>query len=187
MSREIGDVVRQPLSVGEHSRRRLEERLAVRFPRVLAFLARVVWSLPRRSWLRQAVIRRALRLTYEAFQRGDHEAQVVLFHPDGEVIPPAEFAALGFEPSYRGREQRAVMQRRWNAEWGEIRIESEEAIDLGDDRLLVVGRLVASGPSSEAVVSHQWAEIFTISGGLAIREEVFLDREEALKAAGLTV
>ena len=99
---------------------------------------------------------------------------------------PSEMVALGFEPSYRGREARARMQRRWYMEWGELRANIEEVVDLGDDRLLVVGSFVGSGPRSGAVVGHDFAEIFTISGGLAIREEIFLDREEARKVAGVS-
>ena len=55
-------MVRQPMAVAARSRRRLEERLGVRFPGVMAFLDRVGWRVPPRSRLRQAFLRRAAEI-----------------------------------------------------------------------------------------------------------------------------
>jgi hypothetical protein len=60
MSQENVEIVRHPLAISDRSHRRLEERLAVRFPRVLAFLVRAAWRLPHRSRLRGALLRRAV-------------------------------------------------------------------------------------------------------------------------------
>jgi hypothetical protein len=49
MSQENVDPVRQPLTVASHSHRRLEQRVALRFPRGRTLLARLVWRLPLRS------------------------------------------------------------------------------------------------------------------------------------------
>jgi hypothetical protein len=75
-------------------------------------------------------------------------------------------------------------ERRWNAEWGRLRYECEEIIDLGD-RLLLTARFEGSGPSSGAGFNNEFAEIFTISAGRVIREQAFFDHGEALDAAGL--
>jgi ketosteroid isomerase-like protein len=183
------EVVRQPIAVRAHSRRSLEEHL-VRFPRAVALLARAIWRfyclLPARSRIRQAIVRRYTQREFEATNRRDREVQLALYHPEGESTFPPELAALGWEPLTRGREARLSVQQRWDAEWGEFRFEPEEVIDFSDDRVMVVGRIKGSGLTSGAAVDHDWAIIFTLSGGRAIREQVFLDRGEAFAAAGLS-
>jgi ketosteroid isomerase-like protein len=108
-----------------------------------------------------------------------------LYHPDIQSIFDESMVSLGIEPVYHGREARIDMQQRWNAEWGDWQFEPEELIDLGDSRLLIIGRLKGSGLSSGAPVNHECGFLFTLSAGLAIHEQVFLDRSEALNAAGL--
>jgi ketosteroid isomerase-like protein len=185
MLRENVEVVRQPIAVRAQTHRRLEERLALRLPRLLGLLARAVWRLPPRSRLRRAIIRRAVRLGFEAANRGDYEAAFVLYHPEVEAIPPAGFVGLGEDSLYRGREERVRFQRRWHAEWGEFRFDPEEIIDLGD-RLLVLGAIKGSGLSSGAPTDSEWAVLFTISAGSVIRDLGFLDHGEAFRAAGLS-
>jgi ketosteroid isomerase-like protein len=185
MSEENVELVRQPISVRVQSRRRVEERLAVRFPGAVAFLARAFSRLPPRSRLRQASVRRAAQLGFESMNRDDVEAALALYHPEVELIVPPELVGLGLDPLYRGREERFRFQRRWNAEWGEFRYEPEEIIDLGD-RLLMVGRIRGTGLSSRVAVGNEWGLLVTISAGRVIREQVFVDRAEALEAAGVS-
>jgi ketosteroid isomerase-like protein len=185
MSQANAEVVRQPIAMRTQTRRRLEERLALRFPPALALVARAVLRLPPRSRLRQASVRRAAQLGFESMNRDDVEAALALYHPEVELIVPPEFVGLGLDPLYRGREERFRFQRRWNAEWGEFRYEPEEIIDLGD-RLLMVGRIKGSGLSSRAAFGNEWGLLVTISAGRVIREQVFLDHAEALEAAGLS-
>ena len=189
MSRENVEVVRQPIAVADRSRRRLEERFGLRFPRALALLAGAAWRLylllPPRSRLRQAFVRRYMQHGVEAVNRRDLEAAFLLYHPDVESTFDERVVALGFEPVYRGREARIEAQRRWIAEWGEERSEPEELIDLGGGRLLMLVRNRGKGPSSGAVVDRRNAFLFTLSAGRVIREEIFLDRAEALEAVGL--
>jgi ketosteroid isomerase-like protein len=109
----------------------------------------------------------------------------VLYHPDTELITPPNMVELGFDSVYRGREARFGFQRRGTAEWGEMRFEPEELLDLGD-RLLFVGRVKDSGLSSGAGFAGAWANLLTISAGRVIREQPFFDRGEALEAAGLS-
>ena len=187
MSQHTAEIVRQPLALRAHTRRRLEERLALRFPDVLALLVRSVLRLPLRSRLRRASVRRAAQLGFEALNRDDVEAAFVLYHPDVELDLPTDFVGLGLDPPERGREARVNFERKWNAEWGVRRYGFEEIIDLGDDRLLLVGRFKASGPSSGAGFDNEFAEIFTFSAGKIIREQAFIDHAEALNAAGLAV
>jgi hypothetical protein len=87
-------VVRQSMAVRPQSqRRRLEERLVGRFPRVIAFLARATWRFSPRSRLRQVLVRRTMRLCLEATNRGD-VWPFAFYHPNGESIFPPQIATL---------------------------------------------------------------------------------------------
>jgi ketosteroid isomerase-like protein len=179
------DVVRQPITLRSHTRRRLEERLALRFPGAAALVARSMLRLPPRARLRRLAIRRTAQLGWESLNRDDVEAALALYHPDIELIVPEEFVGLGLEPVYRGFEQRKSFEQRWIADWGKLRYEFEEVIDLGDGRVLMLGRVRTSGVTSGAAVDREFAEIFTFSAGRVIREQPFLDHADALEAAGL--
>ena len=186
MSQEHVEIVRQPLALRAHTRRRLEERLALRFPRALALLVRAGFRLPPRSRLRRFLVHRAAQLAFEALNRDDVDAAVALCHPEIELNLPKEFVGLGLDPPERGRDERVSFERQWNAEWGGLRYELGEVIDLGDGRVLLVGRFKASGTSSGAGFDNEFAEIFTLSAGQVIREQAFFNHAKALKAAGLS-
>jgi len=60
MSQDNVEILRQPLTAAPHSLRRLEERLGLRFPGLLALVDRLVRGLPPRSRLRRAAFGHAL-------------------------------------------------------------------------------------------------------------------------------
>jgi ketosteroid isomerase-like protein len=186
MSQENLEVVRHPIALKASSRRSLEEHFYLRFPSVVTFVIGAVWarlrpgSRPRRALL--------LRFTYRGFDalnRGDFESSFLLYGPDCEMITPPSLVEVGFDPVYHGREGRFEFQRRWTAEWGEMRFEPKEVLDLGE-RVLFVGRFNGSGLSSGAGFESDWANLLTISAGRIVREQSFFDRQEALEAAGLS-
>ena len=186
MSEEEPKVIRMPMGVGRSTHRRMEERVALRFPRLLNLGARTALRLPRRSRLRQALLRRAFRLGWEAHNRGDYEAGFVFYHPDVEAIFPSELSSIGSLSDSHGREERTRLQVKWGEEWGEFRFEPEELIDLGDGRFCTVGRVAGTGSASGVASDSDWAVLHVIAAGQVIREEVFLDRNQALETAGLS-
>ena len=185
MSQEDVEVARQPITVRAHTRRRLEERLALRLPRAAALVSRAAYRLPPRSRLRRAFIRRFLQLAVEAYNRRDFEAFFTLFHPEVEFETPPQLQGLGLDAIYRGREACRRFEERWIAEWGDFQVKPSEFIDLGS-RILLLGRLKGSGPSSGAAINNEWADLATVSGGRVIRRQIFLDPAQALEAAGLS-
>jgi ketosteroid isomerase-like protein len=185
MSQQNPEVVRQSLELAADSHRRLDERLALRVPYIRVLVARTWWKRPPRSRLRQAILLRVVRLGFEAANRGDYEAAFGFYDRDVEFIPPASLIGLGDESSYRGPEARIEYEKNWRAEWGDFRYGPEELRDLGD-RLLLIGRISSSGLSSGAAIDTDFANLFTISAGLVIREQVFFSHAEALEAAGLS-
>jgi ketosteroid isomerase-like protein len=185
MSQENVEVVRQPIVIGARSRRRLEERISLRFPAIRSLVGRAVWSLPPRSRLRQALIRRSVKLGFEALNRGDFKSAFSAYDPEVELVPAPQLKGLGLDNVYRGLEGRTRFQERWHAEWGDFQHVPEEVIDLGDGGVFVLGRLCGTGRSSGAAFDSDLGVVFTISAGRVIREQSWLDRDEALEAAGL--
>ena len=51
---------------------------------------------------------------------------------------------------------------------------------------MTVGQIKGGGLSSGADVDSDWALLLTLAGGRVIREQVYADRDEARKAAGLS-
>jgi ketosteroid isomerase-like protein len=185
MSQENVGMVRQPVAVATRSRRRLEERVGLRFPRVMAFLDGLLWRLPPRSRLRQAVLRRLIQLGHEALNRGDFEAAFARYDPHIELVSDSRLMGLGFDGVYRGHAERVRFQQRWVAEWGDFRFEPQELIDFGDGRLFMHGRIVGSGLTSGAGFDSDWAVLLTVSDARVVREQFFFNRGDAFEAAGL--
>ena len=185
MSQENVEIVRQPIEVGTSTRRRLQERLFLRVPGVGIALTRAVFRMRPSSRLRQVMLRRALRLSVEASNRGDLEAIFALAHPDHETIPPPELVGIGFDAVYHGRDGRLRFQQQWVAELGEFQQESEEIIDLGD-RVLLHGQMKGTGLSSGAEWHSEAAYLLTVSDGRVIREQLFRSHQQALEAVGLS-
>jgi ketosteroid isomerase-like protein len=180
-------IVRNPVAVNVKSRRRpLDAALFLLFPPFTRSLTRAVFRMSPRSRLRQAFLSRYLRVGLEAVNRGDLEAAFAVYHPNAVANFAEGLVSLGFDTAYMTREDRVAAERSWRAGWSEFRYEPEELTDLGDGRLLVFGRMRGRGGASGAVFDNEWSMILTISGGYVTHEQVFLDRAEALEAAGLS-
>jgi len=191
MSQRDVEIVRQPITVRADTRRGLDQRLMVRLPGQSRALFRVLWlglrRLSPRSWLRRAVLRTVIPRACEALNRRDLEVFSIFVHPEIESVNTPQVVALGgLVPGSRGRETWVEGQRRWLADWGELRYEPNEVLDLGDDRLLLLGRSRGIGRRSGIEIDTEWGLLATISDGLLAREQNFLDRGEALGAAGLS-
>jgi ketosteroid isomerase-like protein len=179
-------VVRKPVRVHERSRRTLDQRLNLRFPRLVAAQARLIGRLPPSSRLRQAAVWRGSRLAAEAFNRGDLDAYLLSFHPDCEWQPLPEFVEAGLaEPSYSGL---AGWGEYWSAVsevWGsDLRMELLELIDTGD-RLVALANLHARGQASGVPLSRKYAQVVTLKDGLVIHQREYPDHAQALEAVGV--
>lgn len=97
------EFVRKPLQVGEGSRRTLDQRLFVRFPRLAAAAFRLIGRLSPGSRVRQVALWRAVRLGVEAYNRRDLDAVVIAYQPDLEYHPYREFVEAALtESCYAG-------------------------------------------------------------------------------------
>jgi ketosteroid isomerase-like protein len=128
----------------------------------------------------------AARRMHEAFNRTFSEGTADLFealHPEAEWIP---ITAVLDGTSYRG--ESAI--RRWmddmKHQWEFYETRPEEFLDLGDDRVLVLGTWQAQGRGSGVELnSQQAAWLIRVEAGKVIRMQTFTDRLKAFEAAGL--
>ena len=122
------------------------------------------------------------RRGYEAFARRDLDAVFELFDPEIEAHDPPEMPDAAI---HRGHD---AVRRDWEQTYElfeDFTIEVEETLDCGDDVVVFLryrGRGSESGAEVEALMAHVW----TVRNGKAIRLRQFLDREQALEAAGLS-
>jgi uncharacterized protein len=127
-----------------------------------------------------------VRRGYEAFARGGIEA-VMDFVSSGPVSPELEWIPPPDAPThgvYRGRDEAEAEFYEWSGQFEDYAWEPSEFIDAGD-RVLVIGRQRGRGKGSGAAVSAQEFHVWTIQAGKMVRMEMFRERSEAVRAAGL--
>ncbi len=69
--------------------------------------------------------------------------------------------------------------------WSQWRFEPERYLDAGST-VVVLARLVAEGGTSGIHLEREVAHLWTLDNGLATSIQVYLDRAQALEAAGLS-
>jgi ketosteroid isomerase-like protein len=99
------------------------------------------------------------------------------YRPSADLMPP------DLDSVFHGHDGYRRLWRYWLDAFGDIRWEPEEILDLGD-KVLVTTQQRGHGSGSGAAVSEPVFQLFTFRRGLVIRQEDFLDRSQALDAAG---
>jgi ketosteroid isomerase-like protein len=126
----------------------------------------------------------AFERAIEAYNRRDIDAFLEPIDPEVE-LPGALQALLESEAKvYRGYEGVRQWVRDIDEALANIRLELPEIHDLGD-RLVAIGRLSARGQASGAETESPFGCVLEWKNGKATRVVSFLDRKEALEAAGL--
>jgi ketosteroid isomerase-like protein len=120
----------------------------------------------------------------DAWNREDLDAFLATWHPDCEWRPAFPRSLEGVGTVYRGREGIARAWHGVRAVWKEYRLEPEDAKVVGE-RLVVVGRVIARGRESGLELDSGWSALVGYRDELAISAWDWLDRDEAVKAAGL--
>jgi ketosteroid isomerase-like protein len=174
---------RQHLRCRERSRRTLDERIAIRLPAIAASLTARVSRLPPSSKLRQRVLARAVCRGFAALQRGDFEAALGSFY-DPDVEWHGAAGGLDEGRVARGRTEVVEAFRDYYDTWERLELRPEEIIDTGDE-LIVLVHEVARGRKSGVVMETDTAAISTLHEGRVIQVRNYLDRSQALEAAGL--
>ena len=120
-----------------------------------------------------------VRTAQQQFARGDFSWIEVA--DDFELVTPRENPDGG---TYHGEAARRWLMA-WHDSFEEITIESTEMIDTGDE--VFAGILQRGRPhGSSAVVEERSWQVVTLRDGVVTRVEAFLERAQALEAAGLS-
>jgi len=126
-----------------------------------------------------------IRAGLEAWNRRDLDLALAGLHPEVEWrLPGAEGAGLDLDQTYRGPEGvKRFWELFWEA-WEWISLEPEEFIDLGEDRLLVVGRFHARGRGSGVEIEQTFAHLYEFRDEQIIGFDAHWSKAGALEAVG---
>jgi ketosteroid isomerase-like protein len=120
----------------------------------------------------------------ETFNRREFEESLRILSPD----PSFEWDTTMVVPDgrvYRGTEE---IEAYWSdvfSRWHEFRIEPEE-FHAGEDAVVMLGSLHGKGAESGVPIVAPWHQVWRFRGESPVRCENYSDRDEALRAAGLT-
>jgi ketosteroid isomerase-like protein len=112
-----------------------------------------------------------------------------LIHPSFEVSLDSGYAGLSdatSERNLRGIDAFREMWRDWLSAWESFRLDVEDLLPLVDSRVLALVDMHARPKSGGIEMSLRGAAIWTLIDGQVSRIQLFLDRDEALEAAGLS-
>ena len=130
------------------------------------------------------MLARSVALAYAAANRRDlksfyrHGFKIYGYRPSPDLRP------LDLDATFYGQDGYLRLWRYWSTRRGHP-VEAEEILDIGErprHECEQRGRRLGSG----VVVSGRF-QLFTVRRGLIVRQEDFLDRSEALDAAGVRV
>ncbi len=113
-----------------------------------------------------------------AYNRGDLDAALALYHPDVEFVT----LLLG---NHHGKEAFLRLYEENKAAVLGYTLIPEEVIDAGD-KVVAVVRMGGAGRVSEIGLGDRLAFLVTIKNGLIVRQQTFRNRAEALAAAGVS-
>lgn len=124
------------------------------------------------------------RRAHDAFNRGDREAFLTLWHEDCEYLPALVSGTEGPEGVYRGRDGLRLFWETIHSEFTDLSSEIDEVHALRDGLLgVIVFR--ARGTASGALTEMRIAQRSTYREGKVHAARDHLDIEEAKVAAGL--
>ncbi len=124
------------------------------------------------------------RRAAEAYNRRDIDTFFAEFATPDLEWWPARARAFGGD-CYRGRDGIERFLAETAETWEALQTVPEEFRDLGD-RVLVLGRLKGRGKGSGVPVDQLFVNILDFRGGRVWRSRVYFDRDEAMRAAGVT-
>ena len=173
-----------PLRVRKRSRRTLDQRFALRFPRLARAYFRLFLRLPPSSRVRQAAVSRFARLGAEAYNRRDLDAMGIGYHPEFEYHIALEWGESGLlEPVYHGLEgHRRYVASTAEVFGAEVYLSPTELLDLGD-RLVMLGSVPMRAQASGIELTEEFALVTTLKDGMIFRIHEYYDHDEALREA----
>jgi ketosteroid isomerase-like protein len=129
---------------------------------------------------------RTTRRLNAAFSERDWAAAADALHPDIEMdttrVPFAELARV-----YHGLDDVAGFWANWLEAWGAVDTADPELIEVGDQVFAWARRQTVQGRGSGIEVEMpEFGWVMTFREGKLVRATIYMDRAEALEAAGLS-
>lgn len=123
-----------------------------------------------------------VRRSIDAYESGDIEAALAAY--DVETV----FDVSSVRPEggvFRGRDgvEKAILA--WVGGWADYRFEVKEITDKGD-RVLAIIREFGRGEESGVEIDQHTFWVNTMRNGRIVHTKLFIDRDQALEAAGLS-
>ncbi len=130
------------------------------------------------------IVRRIL----EAFDMGLKTRDWEAAWETGAVAEDVEFVAFAEleRRSYRGRAGFVEFMSMWTEDFADYSIQTERLIDAPGDSVVALLTQSATGRASGAPVVQEYAFVYDLADGELVRMRAYLDRTEALEAAGLS-
>jgi ketosteroid isomerase-like protein len=123
-----------------------------------------------------------VRRFIDAWSAHDRDEMLGYLHPDA-VFHSAITNVVG--ETFEGRDQIVAVFDRWEDEWSEIYWEVDEYIDVDDSRVVTLHRVIATGRMSGIQTIRELGGVLELRDGLVVKQWIYLDRDEALAAAGV--
>jgi ketosteroid isomerase-like protein len=124
-----------------------------------------------------------VRRSYDAFNRGDLDALLPLYHP-GCLWDMTHFEGWPDTPVYRGHEGLRKIFEEFYGAWDEVRVEPSDLLRIGR-KWMVTCTLQVRGGASGAEASLQFTQVGETRDGLIYTIDNYTDKREALEAVGL--
>ena len=125
-----------------------------------------------------------VRRVFDAFVRRDVESALEVMAADVEFSAPATQALVEREVSYEGHDGIREYFEDVARAWQELEVFLHEYHEVGDDRILVVGRVRGRGTARHIVDEPvQWG--WRIENEKIVWGQVFTNRQEARRSIGL--
>jgi ketosteroid isomerase-like protein len=119
-----------------------------------------------------------VRSFFDAAEREDYAPALRMIDPSAVWLPTEG-------GRYEGIDGVAEAFATWMEPWAEHQLVTEEVIPLGDDHVLATLHIVARGRHSGVEIDQRFFHLHTVYEGKITRMVEYLDRDEALRAAGV--
>jgi ketosteroid isomerase-like protein len=123
-----------------------------------------------------------IRRWTDAFNRRDFDTMLDSLDPEVELH---EWPTAPGAETYRGPEGALRAIDKWFDVWEWMRVEIEDIVEAGNDRVLVTLHQRAKGKGSTIEVEIKSFNVYTFRDGRLFRIELFTELEPALESAGL--
>jgi ketosteroid isomerase-like protein len=130
-----------------------------------------------------------VRRITDAFVAGSEHGEYGAAWDTGLVAEDFEWVGapeMAEETRFRGRQGFVEAMKRWTEDFDQWSIHLEQLVDAANDRVLGFFNQTATGKGSGVPVKQEYSIVYDFRDGQVVRMRLFLDRADALEAAGLS-